>query len=227
MNLSKSTRLWIGVTIAGATVLVICNLMGLALPGAVAKLTASTAFIATAISVGAARWNYGRIMLVGLVLSWFGDAFLIGSSEPLFLCGLVSFLLAHVAYCVAFGVRGVRPAWVAGSFVVVAGVSLGAMTWLAPYVSDDMIIPVRVYTAVISLMVVLAFGSRGAGATMLIPIGAVLFYLSDLSVSAGQFVKPDFPNYVWGLPFYFGGQVLLALSARQTDGASEPGSQLI
>lgn len=221
MNLQKSTRLWIGITLTGAATLVVCNLMGLALVGGVAKLTASTAFIATAVSVGAARWTYGRIMLAGLVLSWGGDAFLIGSSESTFLFGLVSFLLAHVAYCVAFGVRGVRATWAGGAFIVVAAVSVGAMIWLSPHVSPEMTIPVRVYTAVISLMVVLAFGARGAGATMLIPIGAVLFFFSDLSVSAGQFIEPDFPNYVWGLPFYFGGQVLLALSTRPPDKAPQ------
>lgn len=217
MNLSKSTKLWIGVTLAGAVILVICRFIGLAVPGAVAKLTASTAFIATAVSVGAARWTYGRIMLVGLVLSWFGDAFLIGSSEPLFLLGLVSFLLARVAYCVAFGIRGVRATWAAGSLVAVAAVSIGAMAWLDPHVPAVLAILIGVNTAVISLMVVLAVGARGAGATMLIPVGAVLFYFSDLSASASQFVIPDFPNYVWGLPFYFGGQVLLALSARPTE----------
>jgi uncharacterized membrane protein YhhN len=77
-----------------------------------------------------------------------------------------------------------------------------------------MLIPVRSYTFVITLMVIAAFGARGAGAPVLLPLGASLFYLSDLSVAAGQFVQPAFPNYVWGLPFYFGGQVLLAMSVR-------------
>ena len=37
------------------------------------KMVASTAFIAVAISVGALDTTFGKIMLVGLALSWFGD----------------------------------------------------------------------------------------------------------------------------------------------------------
>ena len=61
-------------------------------------------------------------------------------------------------------------------------------------------------------MVVASFSARGAGRTILIPVGAVMFYASALAVAIGQFLQPEFPNYVWGLPLYYGGQLLLALS---------------
>jgi uncharacterized membrane protein YhhN len=77
-----------------------------------------------------------------------------------------------------------------------------------------MVWPVRAYTAVISVMVLLSVGAKAAGGPWAIPIGAILFYFSDISVASGQFVKPDFPNYVWGLPFYFIGQVFLAWSTQ-------------
>ena len=93
-------------------------------------------------------------------------------------------------------------------------ISVLVTVWLAPYLPEDMVVPVRTYTFVISLMVIMAFGARGAGSPALIPAGATLFYFSDLSVAAGQFVDPAFPNYVWGLPFYYTGQLLLALSVR-------------
>jgi uncharacterized membrane protein YhhN len=72
--------------------------------------------------------------------------------------------------------------------------------------------PVIAYVAVISVMVVLAFGSYGSGATWLIPLGATLFFASDLFVARNQFVAPGTVNRVWGLPLYYAAQILLALS---------------
>ncbi len=74
----------------------------------------------------------------------------------------------------------------------------------------------HVYTAVISLMVLGAFGTRGRGATILILAGAILFFLSDLSVASLRLVQTDIPTYVLGLPLYYAGQVCLALSAAQS-----------
>ena len=132
--------------------------------------------------------------------------------------GLGSFLFAHVAYISAFVFIGVNYKWVLVALIPIGLLSLGTSIWLAPYVPDALTIPVRIYTLVISLMVIAAFGARGNGAPLIVPIGALLFYFSDLSVAAGQFVQTDFPNFVWGLPFYFAGQVLLALSIREQIG---------
>ena len=43
-------------------------------------------------------------------------------------------------------------------------------------------------------------------------IGAVLFFISDLAVARGRFVADTFTNKAWGLPTYFGGQLLIAWS---------------
>jgi hypothetical protein len=50
----------------------------------------------------------------------------------------------------------------------------------------------------------------------LILTGAVLFFLSDLSVAALRLVQTDLPTYTWGLPLYYAGQVCLALSTSQS-----------
>ncbi|MCH9696407.1 MAG: lysoplasmalogenase [Gammaproteobacteria bacterium] len=180
----------------------------------ISKLLASTGFVCAALSVGALRTRYGKLVVAALVLSWAGDAFLLGSSEGWFLAGLIGFLLAHCMFLVAFATIGIDRL----SFAIASAVTLVLSTivflWLKPYVSNEMVWPVGIYTLVISMMVAAAFGAKGSGGTVLIPAGALLFYLSDLSVAAGQFVQPDFPNFVWGLPFYYGGQVLLALSTR-------------
>jgi len=40
--------------------------------------------------------------------------------------------------------------------------------------------------------------------------GAVTFYVSDLSVARDRFLAPGFVNRLWGLPLYYGAQLLLA-----------------
>jgi uncharacterized membrane protein YhhN len=179
---------------------------------AVAKVIASTALVATAIAAGAFASRYGVVILVGLSLSWFGDVFLIGESERWFLFGLVSFLLAHVAYTTAFIGTGVDRNWTLAASVPIVIIAVLVLLWLAPLVPAGLIWPVRVYTAVISLMVITAFGTLGAGASPLIVAGACLFFISDLSVAATRFADPLFPTYVLGLPLYYAGQLCLALS---------------
>jgi uncharacterized membrane protein YhhN len=175
------------------------------------KALASTGFIAVAMSVGALSSSYGKIVLAALVLSWIGDLLLTFSSRQAFLGGLVAFLLGHVAYSVAFGTLGVHPIVGSIAVVVVALIALFVWRWLAPHVGD-MAAPVIAYIVVISVMLVLAFGSFGDGATWLIPVGATLFFVSDLFVARNQFVESSIVNRVWGLPLYYAAQVLLALS---------------
>ena len=197
---------------AGCVVLVAALLRDQQLIAAGAKLVASSAFVALAVYSGALASRYGALILAGLVLSWFGDAFLIGTSQHWFLLGLASFLLAHVAYITAFMTAGIERHWMLGAALPVAFIAAGVLYWLQPQLPPALVWPVRIYTVVISLMVVTAFGARGAGATPLIVVGACLFYLSDLSVAALRFAEPPFPTYVLGLPLYYAAQVCLAVS---------------
>ena len=175
------------------------------------KMLASTGFIAIALSVGALSDPYGRIVLAALMLSWLGDLLLTFTSRSAFLSGLVAFLLGHVAYSVAFGTLGVNPLIGAIAAAAVAIIAVFVWRWLAPHVGD-MATPVVAYVVVISVMVVLAFGAFGDGATWLIPVGATLFFISDLFVARNQFVARETVNRMWGLPLYYLAQVLLALS---------------
>ena len=212
----STTQALIAVLFVAVLALIVSLLAELRSGVIASKMLASSTFLAIALSCGAGRARYGRIILAGLVFSWFGDLFLLGAAPQLFLLGLVSFLIAHVAYVSAFASLGLNRNWLFVALIPVALASMSASAWLTPHVADDMLLPVRVYTAVISVMVIASVAARGNGATTLIPLGAVLFYLSDLSVAAGQFVHTGFPNYVWGLPFYYAGQTLLALSISST-----------
>ena len=197
---------------AACIVLVAALLLDRTAIAAVAKLFASSAFILLAVSAGALASRYGSIILAGLVMSWFGDAFLIGTSRGWFLLGLARFLLAHIAYVTAFITIGVSRRWVFSAFVPVLAIAIGVLAWLQPHLPQALFWPVRFYTAVISLMVITAFGTRGAGATPLIVVGACLFFLSDLSVAALRFTEPALPTYVLGLPLYYAAQICLASS---------------
>jgi len=203
--------------------LVICRLLDMHSAAFLAKLAASSGFLLLAWTVGATATMYGRWLLAGLGLSWCGDLLLEGPGDNFFLAGLASFLLAHLAYVAAFAGRGIEPTRAAAALLIVGSMSWGVAAWLEPWLPPSLAMPVHAYMVVISVMAVTAIGTTGRGAPLLVPAGALLFYVSDLSVAAGQFMQPDFPNYVWGLPCYYAGQVLLALSAQpRRSGAGSP-----
>lgn len=174
------------------------------------KPLASTGFVLAALQWGALGSGYGRAVLAALCLSWWGDVLLIPRSQTSFLLGLGAFLLGHVGYAVAFVVRGVS--W--GAAALTALVALGPLwviaRWLLPKVPREMKGPVMAYMAVITAMVSLSVGTVAAYGHGLIAVGALAFYLSDLSVARDRFVAPGFDNKLWGWPLYFGAQLVLA-----------------
>ncbi len=175
------------------------------------KPLASTAFIATALAAGALESDYGRWILLALVLSWFGDIFLIPRERPaIFQAGILSFLLGHVGFAAAFVQHGLDPMWLGIALVATAAAALPTLRWLLPHVPDDMRLAVRAYIAVITAMVVCAAGAVGHAGQSTILLGALMFYVSDLSVARDRFVTKAFSNRVWGLPLYYGGQLVLA-----------------
>ncbi len=178
-----------------------------------AKPLAATGFVAAALALGALDDGYGRWVLAGLVLSWAGDVLLIPRESPrAFRAGLVSFLLGHVAYAVAFAVRGLDTgaAAIAGAAVLIS--SGLAHRYLRPHLPGDMRVPVLAYLLVISSMVICAGGTFGHAGGAAILVGALAFYASDLAVARQRFVARSFVNKAWGLPLYFGAQLLLASS---------------
>lgn len=176
----------------------------------IAKPLASVGFIATALAAGATSSRYGTTVLVALVLGFLGDALLIPAASAAFLAGLASFLLGHLAFAVAFVVRGVEPSLVLGASVLLAVPAALAWRWLAPHVPAKMRAPVIAYIGVISVMVAAAAGTlRSAGGASVL-IGAMMFFVSDLAVARQRFVERTFWNKTWGLPLYYGGQLVLA-----------------
>ncbi|NNC41091.1 MAG: lysoplasmalogenase [Acidimicrobiia bacterium] len=176
----------------------------------VAKPIASLGFLAAALERGAFDSTYGKTLLLGLVLAALGDVFLLGSSRPTFLAGLVSFLLGHLVYVVAFVGLGIDPMWSSAAAIATGVIAVVVVRWLVPFLAADMRGPVFAYILVISLMVVAAAGSTADGATAWILIGAIGFFLSDLAVARNQFVVESITNRAWGLPLYYASQFILA-----------------
>ncbi|MBX3270904.1 MAG: lysoplasmalogenase [Sandaracinaceae bacterium] len=176
----------------------------------VLKPAAALVFIAAGAWAGALASDYGRVLFAGLILAACGDVLLIPKDERAFLGGLVAFLLGHVAYAVAFVVRGVDLAWAGGGFAILVVAAAPVLRWLWPHVEPKMRGPVLAYVAVITVMVALAAGTYGAHGDVLVLVGAFAFYLSDLSVAQGRFVKQSLANRAWGLPLYFAAQLVLA-----------------
>jgi uncharacterized membrane protein YhhN len=176
------------------------------------KAAASTGFLTVAVASGAFDSSYGTILFTGLVLAWIGDLLLALPGRSAFLGGLLAFLLGHVAYVAAFGVRGLAVVFVAATTGGVAVTAVIVWRWLRPHLDGGMVVPVLAYVVVISAMLVLAFATAGYDLDGRIVAGAGLFYLSDLFVARQRFVAIGFINRLVGLPLYYGGQILLALS---------------
>ena len=176
----------------------------------ICKMTASTSFLVTAVAAGALHSIYGKVLFAGLFCSWWGDLFLIGSGDLFFLGGLISFFIAHVAYCIAYAAHGANPR---RTILALAALALPALLmgrWLWPGVPDNLRGPVAAYIGVITLMVALAVGVMGRPGGILILLGAIAFYLSDIFVARRNFVQSGAMNVVLGLPLYFGAQAMLA-----------------
>jgi len=147
------------------------------------------------------------LLLAALLASLAGDVFLM--LEGLFIPGLVSFLLAHLAY-IALLRRGVR--WFAHRGALLATVAIGAAmyAWLwRGGLPADLRIPVAVYVLVIALMAAQALGRAAelqTQASRTVALGACIFMLSDSVLAVDRFVQPVPLALLWVLATYYAAQ---------------------
>ena len=177
------------------------------------KPLAAALYLWIALDAGAAQTGYGRAVLVALALSWWGDVLLIPRERPrVFRAGVLAFLAGHLAYVAAFVVRGVDVAGLGIALAAMAVPALLVRRWLAGRVPGELRGAVQAYIVVISVMFACALATHRAEPAWLVVAGAGLFWLSDLFVARDRFVARGFVNRLAGLPLYFAGQCLLALS---------------
>ncbi len=195
-----------------------------------------TTLIIVAVAVARARAGearradaaYARAVLCGLVLSLAGDVLLI--PEGLFVAGLVAFLLAHVAYLIAF-TRDCPPLARRWPFAAVAAIAAALLLVLWPALPAGLRLPVLAYVLMLGLMTAQALARaahRGDHAARLAGIGALLFMASDALLAFDRFhtALPLAPVLVLGT--YWPAQMLIARSimmrahVRDTPSASLP-----
>ena len=178
----------------------------------VAKPATLMLLIGVALSVDAAHPDVRAAVVVALVLCLVGDVLLMLPGQDWFVFGLGAFLVAHLAYVVAFWLDGVS--W--GALAVGAAVVAAAVAWLgrkilsavAHSAERDLLGPVASYIAVISVMVASAIGTREA----LVVAGAISFYVSDALIAWTRFIRDHRHGRLAVMVTYHLAQVLLVLS---------------
>lgn len=151
----------------------------------------------------------------GIALSIVGDIALLGSGKRAFLVGLGAFLLAHLAYVVAFA----RVAVWSPHVTIVAVVTVTVTTLLLRAIQSGaagLRGPTIAYGVVISAMVIAAAATIGGPLATgpLAAAGATLFYASDASLALNRFRRPIPHAAFFTLGLYWIGQIGIALAAQ-------------
>jgi uncharacterized membrane protein YhhN len=170
------------------------------------KPLATLAVIAHAWPRGQQTPTVRRWVLAGLVFSLAGDVALLWPQQG-FLPGLVSFLLAHVAYLVAFTRMQRLAAW-PPAFVAYAGVA-GLILWrLWPGVPEALQAPVVAYVVCLAAMAAQAavLWRRGVERGALLALGGALFVASDALLATNRFAGPLPLAGLWILGTYWSAQ---------------------
>jgi uncharacterized membrane protein YhhN len=152
------------------------------------KPLAMVALVGVALSLHAEVPGRRPWIVAALLFSLVGDVLLMLPRDA-FVPGLASFLLAHLAYIVAFRTGGgsAGALAVSGLVVVVAAVAVGRKVVAGVRASEPAVtVPVVVYVAVIAAMVACAL----ATGNVLFGAGAVLFMVSDSLIAWNRFVRP-------------------------------------
>ncbi|MGF1724449.1 lysoplasmalogenase [Photobacterium nomapromontoriensis] len=152
---------------------------------------------------------YHVAIMVGMLLSLIGDIFLMLPRDR-FIAGLSCFLLAHIAYSIAFWSQLAGSiVWWLPAMLVAAGVI--TFLFLLPSLGS-LVLPVACYIAVIVQM------SWAAGAywltaanmpALLAFAGSLIFMFSDLCLAVDRFRGPFRPATAWVMTSYFLAQSLI------------------
>jgi len=166
-----------------------------------------------AVTMGATDHDVGRFLLVALGFSLVGDIFLLGKKTVDFTGGLVSFLVAHIAFVLAFLTLGVEPRWALVGLLVAVPLSLTAGRRIVQAATHEggaaLGSAVTAYLVVIVAMVTAASGT----ALPLVFVGALAFLLSDTVLALDRFVGPRSNARMLVIVTYHLGQVLMVVGA--------------
>jgi len=179
---------------------------------AVSKAVASLGFIGTALTAGALGAGWSRLALGALILSAAGDVALAIRDKRGFIVGLFCFAAAHSVFAFAFWLYGTGGTTVMIASGVVALVAGSGWFLFHKRFPRPMRVPVGVYLIILSAMLATGVAAGITQRAALLVCGVVLVAGSDIAVARERFGTSMFANKLIGLPTYYMGQTLIALS---------------
>ncbi|MBI9051055.1 MAG: lysoplasmalogenase [Anaerolineaceae bacterium] len=159
--------------------------------------------------------------VLGLFFGLMGDVFLMWP-DRLFLPGLISFLINQVLYLIGFGtyysaqgnqlIQG-------GIYIVLIAAMLAVVYYLFKGMDANntqrMKIPVGIYAVIITLMLISAletfFYQWPMVASILVSLGALSFYISDIMNAWARFVGPITHERLKIMSTYHAAQILITI----------------
>ena len=157
---------------------------------------------------GYPRWRV--YVIAALVFSWAGDVFLISSDW--FIAGLISFLIAHVFYIIAYQKTGAASGKLTALDIVKFVIYGVILIWFIYPGLGDMLVPVLIYALVLLGMGVWAHKRRGATSVAsfkMVAFGAILFAISDGLIAVNKFAYPIPAERILIVSIYMTAQYLI------------------
>jgi len=157
-----------------------------------------------------------KLVLFALLFSWLGDLLLMfqQKQELFFIAGLLSFLIAHIAYISVFS-KSIKSYTITNKMalfiVLIFLYEVFFLCFLYPNL-NELFVPVALYATAICTMLVFALlrfphvSLRSFGITFL---GALLFVLSDSTIAVNKFLMPFSLAYPLIIALYATGQYLI------------------
>jgi len=157
---------------------------------------------------------YALLIVLGLIFSLLGDIFLMLKSDK-FMQGLVSFLIAHIFYIVAF-LDSAKIDLNLYAIIPIALIGIGYLAVLLPK-TGNLKIPVLIYALILQAMVITAdmfYQTALTTSSLMVLIGAIWFMLSDSILAFARFVKAFKFAQIAVLSTYYIAQTCIVLSLK-------------
>ena len=176
------------------------------------KMTAASIFVSLPLIQFQRLTSFGIWILMGLIFSWIGDLCLIwrGTGRR-FKLGILAFLLAHVAYGVAFIFAHFEPERATVFFVCLGLLGIVIYGRLKADMQPSIRPAVMVYLFALTAMTALAWSLVDSEARFAFGFSATAFLVSDISVALQRFGSHSQHHRLWGIPLYFGAQISFAI----------------
>eukprot|EP01040_Poterioochromonas_malhamensis_P010494 gene10494-11422_t len=171
--------------------------------------------------------KHSLMIIIGLIFSSFGDIFLEivdhYKAEHLFIPGLVSFLLAHLAYI--YGMYVPISTTTYFSLPVLFAYYYWIMSQLIPKAKDELRIPILIYGIAICSMGLMAinrvFSSSIAKTSAILGLlGSLSFVLSDSILAFNKFYAPIENAKFLVMVTYYSAQILITASVLSAPSSS-------